>query len=338
MAIPRESHYDALRVPRGARQGDIKRAYDRLSAEFDKDTTPPDPRRQARIREAYEVLSDEEQREAYDRSLAVAPAAFDRKRAGAIAGIAAVALAAGAWLFLGQGTPTAKAGRTAIEIQAEVAGSVGRVRSIDMSGKATSTGLAFTVAKGVMATPCEGLAPGAQVVVTIGTRAVPARITMADEALGMCTLAVDGAGSWPLPVGGADPRPGDKVYAAGVNSAGDVVLAEGAVKRVVAQGQARIVEASVPAGEAIGGRPLLNIYGRVVGVATAAQPGGAARHLILPAGWGAESPAPAAAPVVPPPAEPTSAAPPAAPKNPIQSRADEMAKKLRPPPNVPDDL
>ena len=350
MATPTESHYDALGVPRGARQGDIKRAFDRLIAELGLDSTPPDQRREARIREAYEALSDEEQRKAYDRSLDVAPATFDRRRAGAIVGIAVAVMAAGAWFFFGQGEPPAEAGRTAMEIQAEVVSSVGRVQSIEMSGKATTTGIAFTVAKGIMATTCEGLAPGSQVVVTIGTRAVPAHIAMTDEARGLCKLAVEGAGSWPLPMSWVEPRVGDKVYAAGVNAAGEVVLAEGSVKRIVADAPSKIVEASVPVAAGIGGRPLLDIYGRVMGVATASQPGGAARHVSVPLDWAAESPVPQAAPAPAPEPSAPSDAPGAQPSpsmpehpgsashDPVQGRAESMARKLRPPPTVPDDL
>jgi DnaJ domain/Trypsin-like peptidase domain len=292
MAAPRESLYDVLGVSPGARPIDIARAYEQLVAEFAKDTTPPDPRREARIREAYNVLSDEQRREEYDRLLLAPPPepAIDRRKAWALGGIAAAIVAAAGYVVFGRGAAPAKPGRPVAEIQADLVPSLGRVESFDISGKATSTGLAFTIASGVMATTCEGLASGAQVVVTIGTRAVPARVSASDEALGLCKLAVDGAGSWPLSAG-AEPKPGDRVYAAGVSGAGEVVLAEGRVKRVVTQGQARIVEAGVPVAPAMGGRPLLDVQGRVVAVATATQPGGDARHVTVPPGWADESPA-----------------------------------------------
>jgi transposase len=289
MATSRETHYDALGLPRDAKHGEIVRAHDGLVAEFRKDTTPPDARREARIHEAFEVLSDAERRAEYDRSLVAAPPAPDRRRAVAVAGVLAALVAVSAYLYSGRGGPPPAKGRTAQEIQADVVSSVGRVQSIDLSGKASATGIAFAIANGVMATTCEGLAPGAQIVVTIGTRAVPARIAATDERLGLCKLAVDGAGSWPLRVGGAEPRVGDKVYAADVNPAGEVVLAEGIVKRIAADAQGRIVEAGVPASNASGGRPLLDIQGRVVAVATALQPGGAPRHVIVPAAWAAEA-------------------------------------------------
>jgi DnaJ domain len=292
MAAPRESLYDTLGVSAGARSIDIVRAYELLVAEFAKDTTPPDPRREARIREAYHVLSDEQRRAEYDR-LREAPApppAVDRRKAWVLGGIGAVFVVAAGYFLFGRGAPPAQAGRTVAEIQADLVPSLGRVESFDISGKATSTGFAFTIANGVMATTCEGLASGAQVVVTIGTRPVPARVSASDEALGLCRLAVDGAGSWPLSTG-TEPKPGDRVYAAAVSGAGEVSLVEGRVKRVFTEAQARIVEAGVPVAPAMGGRPLLDVQGRVVAVATATQPGGDARHVTVPPGWADESPA-----------------------------------------------
>jgi hypothetical protein len=291
VSAPRESLYDVLGVEPDARPLDIARAYEQLVAEFGKDSTPPDPRREARIREAFNVLSDGHRREEYDLLLQAPPPAFDRRKAAALGvAAAAVVLAVGYFAF-GRSPVPAKPSRQMTEIQAILATSLGRVQSFDVSGKATPTGFAFTVEKGVMATTCEGLASGAQVVVTIGTRAVAARVSATDESLGLCKLAVDGAGSWPLPTGGVEPKPGDKVYAASLNGAGEPVLLEGQVRRVHAEARARIVEAAVPVVAGMGGRPLLDVQGRIVAVATASQPGGDARHVALPAGWAASAPA-----------------------------------------------
>lgn len=291
------THYDTLGVSPDARPAEIARAHERLVAEFALDTTPPDPRREALIAEAFAVLSDPGRRAGYDRSLATQearPAPPDRRKAIAIGAVAAVVVAAlGTWFLAGGSPAPAVAGRPVAEIQAEAARSVGRMRAVEMSGKVVANGIAFAVAKGLMATSCEGLAPGTQVVVTIGTREVAARIDSVDEALGLCRLAVDGAGSWPLATGGAAPRAGDKLYAAGVNAAGEVELVPATVKRVFAEGGRTLVEASVAPAPDSGGRPLLDAGGKVVAAAIGAPSGKAAMHVAIPPGWATEMPAPA---------------------------------------------
>lgn len=291
--VPR-TLYDALGVDRDARLAEIRRAHDRLVAEFDLDTTPPDARREALIREAFAVLSDPQRRADYDRSLetsAAAPPAPGGRKAiavGAVAVVVVVALAA--WLFGGRSPAPTVAAKPVAEIVAEASRSVGRMQAFELSGNPVATGVAFAVAPGMMATACQGLAPGAQVVVRIGSRDVPARMDVADETLGLCRLAVDGAGSWPLPSGPV-PKAGDKVYAVGLSGAGEVQLAEAQVKRVSSEGGRSVVDAgiAVPAGH--GGRPLLDAGGRIVAAAVTPPGGGAAVHVVIPQGWADGTPA-----------------------------------------------
>jgi len=62
-------YYDLLQVPRDASADDIKRAYRRLARQLHPDTNA-DPEAEARFKEvalAYEVLSDPDKRQRYDR-------------------------------------------------------------------------------------------------------------------------------------------------------------------------------------------------------------------------------------------------------------------------------
>jgi hypothetical protein len=287
------THYDILGVSPGARPAEIARAHGRLVAEFALDTTPPDPRREKLVAEAFAVLSDPGRRDEYDRSLAsiaASPAPAGRGKTVAIGAAGLVAVAAlAAWLLAGRGPAPTVAARPVAEIHAEASRSVGRMQAFELSGKPIASGIAFAVAPGVMATACEGLAPGAQVVVRIGSREVPARFEAADEALGLCRLAVDGAASWPL-AGGTTPRAGDTLYAVSLNGAGEVELAQGQVKRVFAEGARNIVDAGVPVPAGHGGRPLLDANGRFVAAAVAPPSGGAAVHVAIPAGWATQAP------------------------------------------------
>ena len=339
MAAPRETHYDVLGVAEDAAPGDIARAYQKLVRQFEMDATPPDPRREARIREAYEVLFDTARREEYDHAVPAKAPPPHRGKAAAGAAVVAV-LGLGAYYLFGRDKPQEFAGTPGPQFRAELSRSVGRVEAIDMTGKAVTTGIAFTIDSGIMATTCDGIAPGAQIVVVIGTRPAPARIATVDEAMGLCKLAVEGAGSWPLATGGPALRAGDRVFAAGLTAAGEVELVEGTVKRVASEGARRIVEVSIAVAPGTGGRPLLDASGRVVAAALPPQPGGAARHVEIPATW-AETPRATAAPVEDsraPSGAAKEAAGPLPPADPIQRRAEEIAPKLRPPPSVPDDI
>lgn len=61
-------HYSALGVPSSASIADIKTAFRRLAANYhpDRNASPDAPARFRAVQTAYEVLSDDEKRQAYD--------------------------------------------------------------------------------------------------------------------------------------------------------------------------------------------------------------------------------------------------------------------------------
>jgi hypothetical protein len=190
-------------------------------------------------------------------------------------------------------------------------------------------------------TPCEGLAPGAQIVVTIPPRSVPGQILQADEAVGLCRLRMHAAGSWPMPLTAVDPRPGDRVFAAHLNPKGEVVLRETKVQRVVPATSGRKVEIAKLTTQPPDGSPLLDVHGRVFAIAKDGA------HVMLPASWVEQvqpaTPSAKAAPAPPKPEEAAPAAEPGAPRgigpgNISPERRERLEKAFRPPPTVPDDL
>jgi hypothetical protein len=345
MSKSRPTHYEILGVKPNAKHNDIGLAYNRLMAARRRENAPPDLKGETALGEAFAVLSDLDRRAAYDQQLAGArlKPAFGARQ-GAFAAVV-IALFAGAIYYYTIMRPAEEAARPVGRLPADIAAAatpaMGRLQATDMSGQTKPAGLAFAIEGGVMVASCREIAPNAQLVVNMNPRMVPARLTMTDEALGLCKLEVDGAGSWPLPVSSVETRTGDTVYAASVNARGEVVLKEGRVKRVSSMAKGQVVEASVLANAADAGAPLLDIYGRVVAVATQAE--GKERHVVLPKAW-TDAPRPAPAPTTPlsPEATPGSERPappmPNGPGSMTPERVDRLDKAFHPPPNVPDDL
>lgn len=338
----KQTLYDVLRLPRDASQGDIVRTYRRLSAEMEKESSAPNPRRATLVREAYEVLSDPQKREAYDKSLrdpkflGASDAPPSRSRWILLAAVIAVGLAA-AWYFIAgreSGEPLGRgAGKSLQEVQTAVSVAVGRVNRIEMSGARSALGTAVAVEDGVMLAPCQGIAPGVQVVVRIPPRDIPAQLRTADEASGLCKLSMSGGASWPLPMTGLAPNVGDRIYAVNLNAQGEAVVSAGEVRKVTPGAIGRIIESTARAGTPIDGAPLLDVDGRVVAIALKGQ------HTTLPAAWIVDVPIVRSAPPVTPEREAPAAeeAPRQAPEA-SPDRRERLEKAFRPPPSVPKDL
>jgi hypothetical protein len=287
MPAPRQTYYDVLGVKRDAKLTDITRAYNKIKSDMRKEEAAPDKKRAALVQLAHETLSDPASRDAYDKSL-IGP---ERRRRTAsmsavIVGVA-IAVTAGYFVFVpppladNKGAPP----RTADEIRRAASLAVGSLRRIDMSGKMTPVGIAFATDSGVMVTTCHEVVPGTHLIVHFSPRDIPARVMT--ESAGLCQLAVDGVGSWPLPPSPTVPKPGDKAYAMKINAVGEVVIIEGSVKRVTEGPAGRVVEGSMPVATAAGGGPLLDAHGGVIGVASLTQPDDRGRFVALPASWGA---------------------------------------------------
>ena len=339
----KQTLYDVLGVSRDAKNTDVGRAYNRLRAEMRSETAAPDPRREALLHEAYEVLSDPQKRAAYDLSLRRGFAY--RKKEGRSMGpaltVAVLVLGAigviAALYIMNRPSVTGAAAKSPAEIQTAASLAVSRLQSVDLSGKATSMGIAFTVDEGVMTTPCAGLTPTAQLIVLVPPRSVPARIVAFDPR-GFCKLAVEGGGSWPLKLSSVPPRAGQKVYAANVATNGEVALREGTVSKLVQGADGPIVETNIPVLEGMSGRPLLDIEGRVVAIAML-DDSGKGRHVTVPESLlrAATAAAPSRSGAASAPGAPTAAPP--SPSTPPASEADDGKSKSdgqpRPPPPMP---
>jgi hypothetical protein len=266
MPAPHRTHYEILGVARSATPQEIQRAFDRLRAEMRKETAPPDPRRVVQLQAAYDVLSDEARREAYDEALREGPRRQSRHRQVVTASVAAaIVIVAGVTYFAlrrtGGPPPRGQA-----DIVADAAPAVGRLHAVDPSGRVQQLGLAFAIGDGVLACACNGLAPDMELAVRIGSREVPARPARVDASRGYCTLAAPGTGSWPLQGVRFPARAGDEVYAVRAGASGHVSLVAGTILRIASGSASAVVQVTGGAAAAVAGSPLLDTQGRVVAI------------------------------------------------------------------------
>ena len=325
MATSKKNLYDILGVPRDANALDIGLAYQRRTAELQR-AVPPDPNAQSFVHQAHEILSNPQRRAAYDATLVTAAekaAAAEQqepdlvlesgdddtkpKNKYLVPGIvAAVVVLLLVFLAVRSGhTPEAPKPAPVVvapppppppppkplgaeQILPAALLSVGRVMSYEMSGRAVPLGIALATESGTMITTCHGIPGGSQLVVRNGAESNSANLTVTDETLDLCKLAVTGLNTRALTVTPDDPRPGDKIFALGANAKGDFALTEGTVKSLIPTPHGKVLEISVPIATGGSGGAVLDTYGRLVGIATTPHNYGAGLQIALPASWIAE--------------------------------------------------
>jgi hypothetical protein len=294
------TYYEILGLKPNAKHTEVGLAFNRKMAARRREDAPPDLKGDTVLKEAFEVLSDLDRRAEYDarlRAEALKPA-FGRHHT-AYAALFVIAVGAGLYWHLRPtlAPETVEAtgpGKSRHEILSAAIPAVGRLQTVELSGQAQHAGVAFAVEEGVAVTSCQGLSPTAQLSVKLEPREIPARVTLSDEELGLCKLALPGGGGWPLSVSAVPAKPGDTVYTTDLGAKGEVMIRQATVHAVTPSGKAAIVEVSVPLPPQHAGAPLLDIYGRVVAVANM-PPGSKGTFVAIPPEWG-ETPKPPPAP------------------------------------------
>jgi S1-C subfamily serine protease len=324
MAGQKKNLYQILGVPQDANSLDIGLAYQKRTAELQR-AVPPDPGAQSFVHQAHEILSNRERRAAYDASLVTAAekaAAAEQEGPDLVLesdaeeakpnnklllpGIGvATALAIAIFFAMRSGQapeapkpaePVAVAPKPAPpppppkplgpeQILPTALLSVGRVMSYEMSGRAVPLGIAVATEPGTMITTCHGIPGGSQLVVRVGPDSNSANLTVTDEMLDLCKLAVAGLNTRPLAIAPDEPRPGDKVYALGANAKGDFALTEGTVRVMRPSPQGKVIEISVPIASGGSGGAVFDTFGRLVGIATTPHGYGTGLQIALPAAW-----------------------------------------------------
>ena len=320
--MAKKNLYEILGVPRDANALDIGLAFQRRTAELQR-AVPPEPNAQSYVHQAREILSDPKRRAAYDATLVTADekaAASAQPEPDLVlegdsdseekprpkylvpAAIAAAVVVIAAFLALRHEPeapkpqePVAVAPKPAPPPPPKPLGaeqilpaallSVGRVMSYEMSGRAVPLGMALATEPGTMITTCHGIPGGSQLVVRVGAESNSANLTVNDEMLDLCKLAVAGLDARPIAISPDDPRPGDRIFALGANAKGEFALTEGTVKALRATPQGKVIEISVPIAPGGSGGAVFDAYGRLAGIATTPHGYGASMQVALPAAW-----------------------------------------------------
>jgi S1-C subfamily serine protease len=324
MAAQKQTLYDILGLAPGASDSEVVAAYQRRTVEL-QERSGHDPGAAALAHEAYEVLRHPERRRAYDASLAAARERAEAKepqpdvviedaQAPArrklpwplLAAIVALALAVLYFALRPARLPdpqSAKAPpaapapeptpapppppreRSASDILKDATAAAGRLSSVEMSGRATPLGMAVAIEPATMVTTCHGIPAGSKLVVQIGKESFPADLAITDERLDLCRLTVAGLAARPVGLAPDAPVAGTRIFALGVNAAGQFALTEGTVKQLRPTPEGQILELSMPIAAMGSGGAVFDAQGRLLAIATTMYRDAKGDSLALPATW-----------------------------------------------------
>ncbi len=134
-------------------------------------------------------------------------------------------------------------------------------------------------------TTCHGVAAGSKLVFRQGAETLSAELTEADEVLDLCRFTVPGLKAATLAIAADEARAGERIFALGVNQKGDFALTEGTVKQARMAQNVKVLELSMPVAPNASGGPVLDTYGRVVGIATTPHRYGAGINAAISSAW-----------------------------------------------------
>jgi S1-C subfamily serine protease len=302
----KQSLYEILGVDPDANELDIGLAFQRRTFELKREAGA-DPNAMGLVQQAHEVLSNAQRRAAYDASRVTA-AEKDAAKLQAQSPDLEVdedeeASARPKWMFPALGAvvllvivgyfvtrskapppaekpevvaeaakpepPAPPKPLTSEQMLARVTRAAGPLMSYDMSGNGVPVGIAVSYESGTVVTTCHGLSAGAKPVFRQGPVTTSAELTIVDEVLDLCRLNIVGSEAKTLAIAQETPKAGDKVFTLAVDANGGLAITDGVVKGVGATPEGKIIELSMKIEPNASGAPVLDPFGRVVGVATA---------------------------------------------------------------------
>jgi S1-C subfamily serine protease len=317
----KKSLYEILGVEPDANDLDIGLAFQRRNFELQR-IAQPDPNAIALVQQAHEILSNPKRRAAYDAARVTAAekaAAADqepdlvieegdeeeapRRKWLVPAIVAAVIVVAAGFFALKPGpapqqvepAPVAEAPKpapppppqpmTRQQVLTAALRATGQLLAYDMSGAAVPVGLAVSLDPGTVVTTCHGVTAGSKTVLRQGADTLSAELTVADEVLDLCRFTVPGLAAGSLAIAADEPRAGDRIHALGVNAKGEFALTDGTVKQVRMAQNVKVLELSLPIAAGGSGGPVMDDFGRVVGIATTPHRYGAGINAAISSAW-----------------------------------------------------
>ena len=303
----KKSLYEILGVDPDANEMDIGLAFQRKTFELKREAQGGDSNDLALVQQAHEILSNAKRRAAYDASRVTAAekaAAVEQGSPDLVVdgddeegpsrpkwmfpalGAVALLVVVGYFVTRAKAPPPAEKAEpvaeapkpqppppptpmTAGQMLPAAARASGQIMSYSMSGAAVPVGVATSLDPGTVVTTCHGLTAGTKPVFQQGAVTISAELQIVDELLDLCRLSIVGSEAKTLALAQDEPKAGDKVFALGPDSKGALVLTEGTVKGVRSVPNGKILELSMPIADNASGGPVLDTFGRVVGIATA---------------------------------------------------------------------
>jgi S1-C subfamily serine protease len=174
--------------------------------------------------------------------------------------------------------------KSAKDILEKAQGSVARLQSFEMSGRAVSLGLAVALEPTAMITTCHGIPAGSQLVASFGAETRSATLNINDELLDLCRIGIAPPAVPTLAIGD-EPKVGDAIYVLGANASGELALTDGTVQALMPDARGKMLQVSMPVAPNGSGGAVFDAYGRLVGIATTSHGHGASVNLAIPATW-----------------------------------------------------
>jgi len=175
---------------------------------------------------------------------------------------------------------------TAEDVFAATSPSIARVRAVDPSGQKVSQGSGVVISPGVVITNCHVTTGSADISVKVGNGEYRAAVTLADEELDLCRLAVSGLDAPSVAVSTVKSlRTGQRVFAIGAPQGLELTISEGIVSSLRESAQGTVIQTTAAISPGSSGGGLFDAGGRLVGVVTFQHRYGQNLNFAVPADW-----------------------------------------------------